>query len=48
MAVDVALSVGTSGGEAVIGKDCGVGDAGASTITVRVEVEVRPVVSVAT
>ena len=42
--VDGALSVGRSGGELVIGKDCGVG----SIMTVRVVVDVRPLVSVAT
>jgi hypothetical protein len=48
VAVDVALSVGTRGGESVVGKDCVVGGAAASMNTVRVEVEVRPVLSVAT
>ena len=42
VAVDVALLVGASGGELVIGKDCGVDGATGSMNTVRVEVEVRP------
>ena len=56
--VDVAVSAGAIGREAVIGRDCGVDDAGAvlaatggggaSTIRVRVEVEVRPVRSITT